>query len=71
MLSKDYKYVAPPTASDDKPDENGVTETMVDFSWDRDIQLSVSFKHFLPDVRGIVAYCIFHYYELGSLTADC
>lgn len=40
VLSKDYKYVAPPTASDDKPDENGVTETMVDFSWDRDIQLS-------------------------------
>ena len=53
MLSKDYKYVAPPTASDDKPDENGVTETMVDFSWDRDIQLSVSLNIFYLMYAGL------------------
>ncbi|KAJ7462750.1 hypothetical protein B0H11DRAFT_2054146 [Mycena galericulata] len=37
VLKKVYKYIAPPVA-DDKPDENGITETMLDFSWERDVE---------------------------------
>ncbi|KAF7978914.1 hypothetical protein HWV62_44441 [Athelia sp. TMB] len=37
ILKKEFKYVPPPSASEDKPDENGITESMVDFSWERDI----------------------------------
>ncbi|KAF8905439.1 hypothetical protein CPB84DRAFT_1844850 [Gymnopilus junonius] len=40
VLKKEYKYVAPPSAKDDKPDENGITESMLDFSWDRDVEIS-------------------------------
>ncbi|KZP32258.1 hypothetical protein FIBSPDRAFT_916479 [Athelia psychrophila] len=37
VLKKEFKFVPPPSAADDKPDENGITESMVDFSWERDI----------------------------------
>jgi template-activating factor I len=46
VLSKEYKYVPPPTAANEKADENGITESMVDFSWDRDITMTVSVKMF-------------------------
>lgn len=26
----------------DTPDENGITNSMLDFSWDRDVEMSVS-----------------------------
>ncbi len=35
----------PPPVADDKPDENGITETMLDFSWERDIEPSVRLAH--------------------------
>ncbi|KAF7310607.1 hypothetical protein HMN09_00603500 [Mycena chlorophos] len=39
VLKKEYKYLAPPpNAENDKQDENGVSETMLDFSWERDVQ---------------------------------
>ncbi|KAJ7042643.1 hypothetical protein C8F04DRAFT_1076616 [Mycena alexandri] len=38
VLKKVYKYNAPPTAADDKPDADGITETMLDFSWERDVE---------------------------------
>ncbi|KXN83617.1 Protein SET [Leucoagaricus sp. SymC.cos] len=38
VLTKEYKYIPPHTAADDKPDENGITDSMVDFSWERDIK---------------------------------
>ncbi len=41
MLTKEYKYVVPPAVADDKPDENGITEAMIDFSWERDVTISV------------------------------
>jgi len=40
VLRKEYKYVAPPSAKDEQPDENGITESMLDFSWDRDVEIS-------------------------------
>ncbi|KAJ6501667.1 hypothetical protein C8R47DRAFT_1108264 [Mycena vitilis] len=43
VLKKEYKYKAPPAVADDKPDENGITETMLDFSWERDVE-AAAFK---------------------------
>lgn len=41
VLKKEYKYIPPPAAADDTPDEDGVTESMIDFSWERDIEIQV------------------------------
>lgn len=39
VLKKEYKYVQPAAAAkNETPDENGITDTMVDFSWERDIE---------------------------------
>ncbi|KAJ6574711.1 hypothetical protein B0H19DRAFT_609427 [Mycena capillaripes] len=43
VLKKEYKYNTPPAVTEDKPDENGITETMLDFSWERDVE-AVAFK---------------------------
>lgn len=40
VLTKEFKYVPPPATADDKADENGVTEAMIDFSWERDTEIS-------------------------------
>jgi len=37
VLKKEYKYVPPPAAKDEKPDEHGITPSMLDFAWDRDV----------------------------------
>jgi template-activating factor I len=41
-LKKEYKYVPASTGESDTPDENGITDAMLDFSWDRDVKISVS-----------------------------
>jgi len=41
-LKKEFKYVPPPAAVDEKPDEDGVTESMLDFSWERDVEPKVT-----------------------------
>lgn len=41
MLKKVYKYVQPAGAKDEKPDENGVTDAMFEFSWERDVEAQV------------------------------
>lgn len=41
MLVKDYKYTPPAAASDDKPDENGITLSMLDFDFERDVEPQV------------------------------
>ncbi|KAJ7275406.1 hypothetical protein B0H12DRAFT_1087120 [Mycena haematopus] len=38
VLKKEYKYNAPPGAADEKPDADGITESMLDFSWERDVE---------------------------------
>ena len=45
MLKKEYKYIPPPAEADDKPDADGITETMLEFSWERDVQPQVSLAH--------------------------
>jgi hypothetical protein len=41
-LKKEFKYVPPPAAADEKPNEDGITDSMLEFSWERDVQASVS-----------------------------
>ncbi len=43
VLKKEYKYVPPPVDTGDKPDADGITDTMLEFSWERDVE---------PQVRG-------------------
>ncbi|KAG1867828.1 hypothetical protein DFJ58DRAFT_714312 [Suillus subalutaceus] len=45
VLKKEYKYVPPPAASDDNPDEDGITDSMLEFSWARDVQPSATPIH--------------------------
>jgi template-activating factor I len=40
VLKKEYKYNAPKPEDGDKPDEDGVTDAMLDFSWERDVEAS-------------------------------
>ncbi|EGO02782.1 hypothetical protein SERLA73DRAFT_176155 [Serpula lacrymans var. lacrymans S7.3] len=42
VLKKEFKYVAPPSASDDAPDADGITSSMLDFSWERDVVSSAT-----------------------------
>lgn len=37
VLKKEFKYHPPPVAGDEKPDEDGITESMLEFSWERDV----------------------------------
>ncbi|EJD04399.1 uncharacterized protein FOMMEDRAFT_167593 [Fomitiporia mediterranea MF3/22] len=37
VLVKEYKYIPPPGAKDEKPDENGVTDSQAEFDWERDV----------------------------------
>ena len=41
VLKKEYKRVPPPAAAGEEPDEDGITESMLDFSWERDVKPSV------------------------------
>lgn len=41
VLRKEYKYIVPPAAASEIPDADGITESMLDFSWDRDVEISV------------------------------
>ncbi|KAF8213464.1 hypothetical protein K438DRAFT_1804026 [Mycena galopus ATCC 62051] len=41
VLKKEFKYNAPPSAADEKPDEDGITESMLDFSWERDVEAQI------------------------------
>ncbi|TFL06497.1 hypothetical protein BDV98DRAFT_559516 [Pterulicium gracile] len=40
VLKKEYKYTPPTASADDKPDEDGITDAMLDFSWGRDVVAS-------------------------------
>ncbi|KAF9056680.1 hypothetical protein BJ165DRAFT_1435570 [Panaeolus papilionaceus] len=41
VLKKQYKYVAP-TAEKETPDADGITQSMLDFSWERDVEPSAT-----------------------------
>ncbi|KAI0651556.1 hypothetical protein C8Q79DRAFT_933983 [Trametes meyenii] len=38
VLKKEYKFIPPPVEGDNKADADGITETMLEFSWERDVQ---------------------------------
>jgi template-activating factor I len=38
VLKKEYKFVPPPAASEETPDADGITPSMLDFSWERDVE---------------------------------
>ncbi|KIK71359.1 hypothetical protein GYMLUDRAFT_90335 [Collybiopsis luxurians FD-317 M1] len=40
VLKKEYKHVPSPAAADETPDADGLTESMLDFSWERDVKPS-------------------------------
>ncbi|KAF8624796.1 hypothetical protein AX15_005685 [Amanita polypyramis BW_CC] len=40
VLKKEFKYVPPSASADEKADEDGITPSMLDFSWERDVKLS-------------------------------
>ncbi|KAH8120660.1 hypothetical protein DFH11DRAFT_82001 [Phellopilus nigrolimitatus] len=37
VLKKEYKFIAPPAAKDEVADEHGITPSMLDFDWERDV----------------------------------
>lgn len=42
VLKKEYKFIPPPAAADEKADADGVTQSMLEFSWERDVEAKVS-----------------------------
>lgn len=42
VLKKVYKFVPSNAAADEKPDADGLTPSMEDFSWERDVVIEVS-----------------------------
>ena len=49
----------------DTPDENGITDSMLDFSWDRDVEMSVSWTRMIQEVFLMI---LFIYSSLPKLT---
>lgn len=41
VLKKEYKFVPPPEAAGEQPDEDGLTPSMLSFVWARDVKPSV------------------------------
>ncbi|KAF7784702.1 hypothetical protein Agabi119p4_867 [Agaricus bisporus var. burnettii] len=42
VLTKEFKFVPPPADADDKPDENGITNANIDFSWEKDVKIGAT-----------------------------
>lgn len=47
VLKKEYKFVPGPAVADEKPDADGITPSMLEFSWERDVKPSVRLVSFL------------------------
>ena len=47
MLRKEFRYVKPEVKSEETPDENGITDSMVEFDWERDVAPQVSGRLFM------------------------
>jgi template-activating factor I len=42
VLKKEFKHKNPSSASDETADKDGITASMLNFSWETDVQQSVS-----------------------------
>ena len=40
-MKKEFKYVPPAGAADETPGEDGLTESAIDFNWERDVESKV------------------------------
>ncbi|KZT06318.1 uncharacterized protein LAESUDRAFT_726148 [Laetiporus sulphureus 93-53] len=38
VLKKEYRYMPHPAAEDNQPDADGITQSMLEFSWERDVE---------------------------------
>ena len=56
VLKKEYKYAEPPASAENKVDENGISEAMLDFSWERDVKPSVCSDFLLKFVGDLYAF---------------
>ena len=57
-MKKEYKYVPASSEDSDTPDENGITDSMLDFSWDRDVEMTVSRTGMMiHSYRSVVLMC--------------
>lgn len=43
VLKKEYKFVPAPAAASEKADEDGITDSMLEFSWERDVEPQVRY----------------------------
>jgi template-activating factor I len=41
VLKKEYKFEPSNAAADEKPDVDGITSSMLEFSWERDVSAQV------------------------------
>lgn len=54
VVKKVYKYVAPPAAKDEKPDEDGITQSMIEFDWERDIESQATKINWKDESKNLV-----------------
>ncbi|KAK7694318.1 hypothetical protein QCA50_001500 [Cerrena zonata] len=69
VLKKEYKYVPPPAASTDKADEDGITEAMLEFSWERDVDpqaFKIDWKDGSKNLDQADGGSIFNYFECAE-----
>lgn len=68
-MKKEYKYVPAPSEESDTPDENGITDSMLDFSWDRDVEMSVSWTGMMIQTEALfLMIYVFIYFSPPILT---
>ncbi|KAH9911431.1 uncharacterized protein BXZ73DRAFT_93386 [Epithele typhae] len=53
VLKKEYKFMPPPVEADDKPDADGITETMLEFTWERDVEPQATKIEWKDDERNL------------------
>jgi len=54
VLKKEYKYIPPPAAEGEVPDEDGITPSMLDFNWERDIEAKATKINWKDDEHNLV-----------------
>ncbi|KAF9535465.1 hypothetical protein CPB83DRAFT_841799 [Crepidotus variabilis] len=42
VLKKEYSFIPSPASENETPDEHGITDSMLDFSWERDVKISAN-----------------------------
>jgi len=53
VLRKEYKFVPSPASSNETPDADGITPSMLDFSWERDVVPQKTTVHWKDDSKNL------------------